>query len=111
MLVGIQASGIVLPRAILGNVLVSSGCIDPSLVESMTGARAVLLHDSFEFWRLCPAYYAAFDRIALVLPQSRRRDRAAMAALLADAAARVPDIVWTAPEPRASLDVRIAQHA
>jgi hypothetical protein len=111
LLAGIQASGIVLPRAILGNVLVSGGSIDPSLVETMPGARTLMLHDTFEFWRLCPAYYALFDQVTLVLPQSRRRDRASMIALLADAAGRVPDVAWTAPEKRASLDVRIAQHA
>jgi hypothetical protein len=109
LLAGIQSSGIVLPRAILDQVLVSNALIDPSLFESMSGARALLLHDTFEFWRLCPAYYAVFDQITLVLPQSRRRDRASLLALLADAAGRVPEIVWTAPEQRASLEMRIAQ--
>jgi hypothetical protein len=108
LLVGIQASGIILPRAILGHVLVSAGFVDLSVLEGMANARALMLHDTFEFWLLCPAYYAVFDRVTLVLPQSRRRDRAAMTDLLADAAGRVPEIAYTAAEPRASLDIRLA---
>jgi hypothetical protein len=108
LFVAIQASGIVLPRAVLGHVLVSPGFIDASLVENIGGARTALLHHTFAFWQLCPATYAVFDQVTLVLPQSRRRDRAAMTALLADAAGRVPDIVWTAPQARASLDIPLA---
>jgi len=44
LLMGIQAAGIILPRAILDQVLVSSGVIDPSLVETMAGARTVFRH-------------------------------------------------------------------
>jgi hypothetical protein len=108
LLVGIQKSGILLPRAILSHVLVSAGHIEPALIESIAGPRTIVLHDTFEYWLLPPAYFAAFEQVRLVIPQARRRDRAAMAALVADAANRIPEIVWTANEPLATLDSRRA---
>ncbi|MDR3717599.1 MAG: hypothetical protein P4K98_02280 [Bryobacteraceae bacterium] len=69
LLHGLLAHGGVLPRAVLGNVIIATALLDPA--DLPKAKLELVVPEGFEFWRLPRAYYSRFARISVAVPRHR----------------------------------------
>jgi hypothetical protein len=69
LLRGLLEHGGVLPRAVLGNVIIVTALLDPA--DLPDAKLELVMPEGFEFWRLPRACYSRFSRISVTVPRHR----------------------------------------
>ncbi len=107
LLEGIRRSDVILPRAILDNVIIASNIPNESMLGTTLGHMRLVIPDSFDAWAYPRNFWAMFSKVTLLLPRFRRRDKLAIVELLTDVMGYSPEIVWTLPKDRGSLYAKL----
>jgi len=65
MLPALRHSGVVIPRASAGNIVFATEDLEEDHTKLARLPRHILVHDSFDFWRHTPGFYAGAEQVAV----------------------------------------------
>ena len=85
---------VALPRVPAGNIFFLTGDPGPALLDGLGVPPALVLPESFDFWRHPTAFYGRFASIAVLGLAARRRAYGPLSALLTKALGRKPELRW-----------------
>lgn len=93
-LAGLCGAHVTIPRIMATNILFSTDDLDETLLLESNTVAECIAHESFDFWRHSPDFYAACKRVIVYVPARRRRDRAGIRSLLRHLLGRDPTLRW-----------------
>jgi hypothetical protein len=87
-----------LPQVPPRNVFFLAGDLDAAVPQGLAMPVALVMPESFDFWRHPAAFYARFAAATVLAAAARRHEQAGLAALLGRALGRKPELRWLTPE-------------
>lgn len=94
-LFSMRHTSVLIPGVTASNVFFVTEDPVLSALASISQTLELLTHDTFDFWRHSPGFYAAFGALRVVV-RGGRHNPAKLPGLLADLCGRRPELIWPA---------------
>jgi hypothetical protein len=95
MLTGLRHTRIPIPSVPAPNIFFATDDVEMSQLAVQPQSVDLLIHDSFDFWRHPPSFYAKFRSISVTARRGRHNPEV-FTVMLTKACGRRPDLVWPA---------------
>ncbi len=91
---GLCVTRVNIPRVIADNIVYSTDDAAADWLHDSGAAVRMVAHESFDFWRHTPDFYARCATITVYAARQRRGDRTGMRAVLSGLLGRPPELCW-----------------
>jgi len=91
---GLNAPRSSIPAAPAHNVFFADADMDPNFLLSRSSESYLVTHDTFNFWRYDPPFYAGFSTIQVLVATERYTELATAQAMFTQVLGRTPQFHW-----------------
>ncbi len=92
-LTGLRNTIVPIPSVTATNVFFATEDVQGSEMRAMSASLEMFAHDTFDFWRYSPSFYALFPTLRVAVRRNRHSPKA-LPAMLTEVTGRIPELIF-----------------